>query len=63
MLYCDWFYFVNDNEEVLYFLVVDVVIGEIVWCVDCEEKSNWLIFFVWEYEGCMEVVMLGIDMM
>jgi len=59
VLYKDWLFIVNDNDEQSFAVALGKKTGTQMWRVDRDEKSNWATPYIWETEKRTELVTCG----
>lgn len=59
VLYKDWLFIVNDNEEQSFAAALGKITGAQMWRIDRDEKSNWATPYIWETDKRMELVTSG----
>ena len=59
VLYKDWIFIVNDNEEQSFAVALGKITGAQMWRIDRDEKSNWATPYIWENEKRTELVTSG----
>jgi len=59
VLYKDWIFIVNDNEEQSFAVALGKITGAQMWRIDRDEKSNWATPYIWENEKRTELVTPG----
>ncbi|UCF16639.1 MAG: PQQ-binding-like beta-propeller repeat protein [Phycisphaerales bacterium] len=61
VLYKDWIFLVNDNEEQSFAMALGKITGTQMWRIDRDEKSNWATPYIWENAKRTELVTSGTD--
>lgn len=59
VLYKDWLFIVNDNEEQSFAVALGKITGAQMWRIDRDEKSNWATPYIWETDKRTELVTSG----
>jgi outer membrane protein assembly factor BamB len=59
VLYKDWIFIVNDNEEQSFAVALGKITGTQMWHIERQEKSNWATPYIWENAKRTELVTSG----
>jgi outer membrane protein assembly factor BamB len=59
VLYKDWLFIVNDNDEQSFAVALGKMKGTQMWRVERDEKSNWATPYIWENEKRTELITCG----
>ncbi len=59
VLYKDWIFIVNDNEEQSFAVALGKITGAQMWRIERDEKSNWATPYIWDNEKRTELVTSG----
>jgi outer membrane protein assembly factor BamB len=59
VLYKDWLFIVNDNDEQSFALALGKITGNQMWRIDRDEKSNWATPYIWENQKRTELITCG----
>ncbi|MHC4229950.1 MAG: outer membrane protein assembly factor BamB family protein, partial [Planctomycetota bacterium] len=59
VLYKDWLFIVNDNDEQSFAVALGKITANQMWRVDRDEKSNWATPYIWENKKRTELITCG----